>query len=58
MMASPRRWRAAPVSTWTFHGWMLVPDGARAATSRIARIVASGIGVGRKARIERRDVIA
>ena len=57
-MASLRRWRAAPVSTCTFHGWVLVPEGARAATSRISRIVASGTGVGRKARIERRDVIA
>ena len=37
---------------------MLVPDGAREATSRISRIVASSTGSGRKARTERRDVIA
>ena len=37
---------------------MLVPDGARAATSRMSRIVASSTGSGRKARTERRDTIA
>src|SRR3954467_2883854 len=34
---------------------MLVPDGARAATSRISRIIASSTASGRKARTERRD---
>ena len=37
---------------------MLVPDGARDATARIRSIVSRGTGVGRKARTERREVIA
>ena len=49
---------ASPVSTWTFHGCVFVPDGARDATARISSIVSRGTGVGRKARIERREVIA
>ena len=37
---------------------MLVPEGARAATSRMSRIVSSSTVSGRKARTERRDRIA
>jgi hypothetical protein len=37
---------------------MFVPDGARDATSRMSSTVWRGIGVGRKARTERREVIA
>ena len=49
---------AAPVSTCTFHGCVLVPEGAREATRRISSIVSRGTGVGRKARIEWREVMA
>jgi hypothetical protein len=49
---------ASPASTCTFQGWMLVPEGARLATARISSTVARGTGVGRKARTERRVVMA
>ena len=48
----------SPVVTQTFHGCMLVPDGARLATRRMSRIVSSSTGSGRKARTDRREVIA
>ncbi len=37
---------------------MLVPEGAREATARMRSTIARGTGVGRKERIERREVIA
>src|SRR5512143_3547221 len=40
----------APVTTCTHQGCRLPPDGARRAWSRMVRTVASGTGVGRKAR--------
>ncbi|CDX12722.1 hypothetical protein MPLB_1250017 [Mesorhizobium sp. ORS 3324] len=36
----------------------MVPDGARAATARMARIVSSSTMSGKKARTDRRDMIA
>src|SRR5215207_548259 len=50
--------RLVPVSTWTRQGCMLVPLGARAATSRMRSINSRGTGVGRKARTEQRVAIA
>src|SRR5450631_893064 len=49
---------AAPVSTWTCQGWVLVPDGAREATRRMASTMSRGTGVGRNARMDRRLVMA
>src|SRR5574343_1566281 len=49
---------AVPVSICTCQVWVLVPEGAREATARICSIVSRGTGVGRKARIERRLVMA
>jgi len=49
---------ALPTTTWTHQGCMLVPLGARDATSRMYSMSARGTGVGRKARTEWRDVIA
>jgi len=57
-MRSHRRWRAAPISTWTCQGWVLVPEGAREATRRMSATVSRGTGVGRKARTDRRLVMA
>src|SRR5215207_10204386 len=58
MSAAERRSLGSPVSTWTRQGCMLVPLGARAATSRMRSINSRGTGVGRKARTERRVAIA
>ena len=41
----------------TFHGWVFVPEGAREATARIRSTVSRRTGVGRKARIARREAI-
>ena len=49
---------ASPVSTVTFQGWVLVPDGAREATRRMSSTTSRGTGVGRKARTERRVAMA
>src|SRR5215471_10080544 len=57
-MRSDSACRVRPVSTCTFHGCVLVPEGAREATSRICAIVSRSTGVGRKARTERRDEMA
>jgi len=46
------RFKAAPVSTQAFQGWMLVPEGAWDARERIAAISSRGTGSGRKARQE------
>ena len=55
--ARPRR---APRrrSTHTFQGCMLEPDGARPAISRMCSISSRGTGLGRKARMLRRPVMA
>jgi hypothetical protein len=50
--------KALPVRTYTCHGWVLVPEGARDAVARIARIVARSTNVGKKARIDRLEAIA
>ena len=57
-MAAESRAFASPVSTWTFQGWVLVPDGARLATARMASTSSRGTGVGRKARMLRLEVMA
>jgi hypothetical protein len=46
------------VSTCTRQGWVLVPEGARAATRRICSITLRCTSVGRKRRMERREVMA
>ena len=50
--------RTAPSSTHTFQGCMLEPDGARPAMSRMRSISSRGTGLGRKARMQRRPVMA
>jgi hypothetical protein len=52
VVGGAQRWRASasracPVSTCTFQGWVLVPEGARAATARMSSTVSRGTGVGR-----------
>ena len=49
---------ASPATTWTHQGCILVPLGARDATSRMCSISTRGTGADRKARTDRRDVIA
>ena len=49
---------ASPVSTYTRQGCVLVPEGARADTRRMSSITERSTGTGRKARSERREVIA
>ncbi len=46
--------RTAPDATCTFHGWMLVPDGARDASTRSSSTSARGTGSGLKARTDLR----
>ena len=53
-MRSDSRVLAAPVSTCTCQGWVLVPEGARDATFSRSSTTAWGTGSGRKARMERR----
>jgi Tfp pilus assembly protein PilV len=48
----------APVTTCTFHGCMLVPEGVRLATARMASSSSRATGVGRKARTLRREPMA
>ena len=49
---------ASPVSTRTFQGWMLEPEGARPAMVRIFSIVVRGTSLGRNSRMLRRPVMA
>jgi hypothetical protein len=57
-MALESRSFGPPVSTCTFQGWVLVPDGARLATARMASISVRGTGAGKKARMLRLEVMA
>src|SRR3569623_406429 len=49
-----RRRRTSPATTCTFQGWMLVPEGARAAAVKSSATSSKGTGSGLKARTERR----
>lgn len=53
-----RRVSAAPVRMWRRQGWMLLLEGARAARARDFWRRGVGTGVGRKARVVWREVMA
>ncbi len=58
LIACATRASAAPVSTCTFQGWMLLPLGARAAIVSSETITSGATGSGRNPRTLRREVIA
>jgi len=46
--------RLAPCTTYTFHGWLLEPDGAQLATRRIRSSVSRSTGSARNSRQQKR----